>query len=224
MMIPTRKIPIDIDQKVADKVAKATALAEHLGPAGFEYITPPIKLSDKSKPIRNAKFDPIEAAERQLKQVSSGFGLWLKQDLKNLRHAAENFLENQEDATLFIALNTSIHAIKGNAPILGNDAAGMIASPLSDLMERCSDHRKALPILALSVSAIGQAIEQKTPLDDQELLKMVQMLNGLNSQCVARKNAQEVPQSYAAGSANCSGKASGISGSCSDTCSSDSNN
>lgn len=189
MMNPAQKPHIAIDQKVADKVAKATALAKHLGPTGFEYVMPPIKLSDKSKPIPNALFNPIEAAERQLKQVSSGYGIWLKQDLKNLRRATKNFLENQDDMALFTALNACIHAIKGNAPILGNVAAGMVAAPLSDLMERCSDHKKAQPILALSISAIGQAIEQKTSPEDQELLNIVHMLNGLNSQCVTGKKA-----------------------------------
>ena len=200
--------PIVIDKKIAEKVAKATALAKRLGPAGFEYISPPIKLGDKSKPIRRPKFNPIEAAEKNLKQVSAGFKIWLNEDLDKLKTAFKNYSTDPENKTKFASLSATIHTIKGNAPILGCEPAGMLASPLTDLLESCADYSKMKPVLTLAISSIYHAMEQTFEIDDPILLDTINVLAGLKSSCtqtMQAKQAQETKEIQAAGSASCTG-------------------
>ncbi|MCF6302774.1 MAG: Hpt domain-containing protein [Devosiaceae bacterium] len=211
-----------VDEVVARKVAKATALAKHLGAKGYEYVTPPIDLRRKAKPVLRPKFNPIEAAESHLKTLSSGFKFWLLEDMDKLRSAVKEYENAETDKAAFHNLSRCVHTIKGNAPILGCDSAGMIACPLTDLMEGCSEHKKARPILALAINAICQAIEQNTPANDPALGETIAMLNQLNSQCVAAKTALKKPKkktAQAAGKANCSSCTPLASQSCPGTCS-----
>ena len=182
-----KKAAIVVDQKVAQKVAKATALAKRLGPKGFEMVKPPTQLRQKVRPKSIPGFNPIEAAEKNIERISSGFTLWLQDDMENLTRAYQEYALDPQDTSKFQTLNAAIHTIKGNAPILGYDAVGMMASPLADLMEGCSDHEKAVPILALTLNAISRAIAEKTPIDDEDLAQTIAMLNQLNSQCIAKK-------------------------------------
>lgn len=173
----------DIDEVVAAKVAKATALAEKLGPKGFEFVTPSSKLSDKVKPSRNPKFDPIEAANKNLKRLSSGFKLWLKDDLLALKQAFKIYTADPDNADKFQSLNHAIHTIKGNASILGCEAAGMLASPLTDLLEGCADYTKMRPVLTLAVSSICHTLETDVPINDPILLDTINVLIQLKSSC-----------------------------------------
>lgn len=202
-----------IDEPVAQMVAKATTLSRRLGAKGYEYITPPLNLSARAKPITKPKTNPIEAAELQLKVLSSGYKIWLREDMTKLRIASKAYEKASNDTRAFENLNACVHTIKGNAPILGCESAGMIACPLTDLMEGCSEHKKARPILSLAVNAICQAIEHNTPANDPALGETVAMLNQLNSRCSAAKSkAQEEAQktNQAAGKANCSSCASDV--------------
>lgn len=209
-----------VDKIVAAKVAKAWALHKRLGPKGFEKITPPAKLSNKAKANKNPQFNPIESAEKLLKQMSVSFKLWLREDEEKLRISFKAFAKKPTDKTRFDHLNACIHTIKGNAPILGCDAAGMIASPLTDLLEGCTDHKKTVPILALSVSAMCNALTHNTPANNPALGETIKLLQNLNAQCLAEKpkpksksvtDVKEKPQ--AAGNANCSSCSSASSAS-----------
>ncbi len=172
-----------IDKIVAAKVAKATALSKKLGSKGYEVVTPPFKLSDKVKPSRNPRFNPIEAADKNLGRLSSGFKLWLKDDLAALKQAFDIYTADPDNADKFHSLSHVIHTVKGNAPILGCDAAGMLASPLTNLLEGCADYSKMRPVLALAVGSICHAMETNLPIDDPVLLSTVEVLNQLKSNC-----------------------------------------
>ncbi len=149
----------------------------------FKFVKSPLDLSKKVKPLPPGKFDPIAAAERQTKQLSVGFTMWLQQDLKNLLSAFRVFSQDPNNEENFQLLNNQIHSIKGNAPVMGAEAAGMIACPLSTMLEGCADHKRAKPIISLSINAICRAIEHKIPPDDQELLELIAQLNLLNKNC-----------------------------------------
>lgn len=191
---------IEVDTKVAAKVAKATSLAKKLGKKGFERISPPIKLSNKAKPIRRPKFDPIEEAENNLKQVSTGFKMWLEGDLAKLKLAFRNYATNPDNKELFTALSDAIHTIKGNAPILGCDAAGMLASSLTDLFEGCADYSKMRTILTLALNSIYHAMEHNVSKNDPVLLDTIDVLTTLKSKC---KSAIKKKTNQAAGSESC---------------------
>lgn len=177
----------DIDEIVAAKVAKATALAEKLGPKGFVKVTPPHKLCDKVKLSRNPKFDPIEAAEKNLKRLSSGFKLWIQDDLSALKRAFNIYTNDPSNVDKLQSLNHAIHTIKGNASILGCEAAGLLACPLTNLLEGCSDYAKMQPVLALAVSSICHAMETNVPIDDPVLLDTINVLSQLKSSCQKSK-------------------------------------
>ncbi len=194
---------VTVDAGVAEKVEKATRLSERLGISGHEFITPPNPLSEKVKPVHSQNFDPIAAAERQLKQVSVGFRTWLNDDLKALREAFHAYSEDRTNEEKFQALNACIHTIKGNAPILGCEAAGLIADPLCALLEGCSEHKKTQPVLALSVSAICTALQTNPPADDPSIRETSAMLGRLTSVCRSEKE-HSAQNDQAAGKASCS--------------------
>ena len=99
-------------------------------PDEIVYIEPPVKLSDKARPMRHKRFDPVTVAEKQLELTAREFSSWLEIDRKNLAATWQRFTEAPKDETAFINLNKAVHVIKGNAPILGCDAAAMLATPL----------------------------------------------------------------------------------------------
>ena len=191
---------VEVDTSVAKKVAKATALAKKLGEKGFERISPPTKLSDKAKPIRRSNFNPIQAAEKNLKHISPGFKVWLDEDLAKLKLAFQNYSKNPESKKMFTALSHAIHTIKGNAPILGCDAAGMLASPLTDLFEGCAEYSKMRPVLTLALNSIYHAMEYNISKDDPTLLDTISVLSALKTSCTSALNKQT---DQAAGSASC---------------------
>jgi len=185
----------DADQ--LDRSAKATKSGSAAKTSGkpskgdFKFVKSPLDLSKKVKLLPPGKFDPIAAAERQTKQLSVGFTMWLQQDLKNLLSAFRVFSLDPNNEENFQLLNNQIHSIKGNAPVLGAQSAGMIACPLSTMLEGCSDHRRAKPIISLSINAICRAIEYKIPPDDQELVELIAQLNLLNKNCKLEKAKTE---------------------------------
>ncbi len=166
------------NEKITKKPAKGS----------FEFVKSPLDLKKKVKPLPPGKFDPIAAAERQTKQLSAGFKIWIREDLKSLMDAFYVFSRDPQNEENFQLLNNQVHAIKGNAPVMGAKSAGMIACPLSTLLEGCSEHKKAKPIIALSINAISRAIEQEIAPDDQELLELVSELNRLNENCRLAKS------------------------------------
>jgi len=140
--------------------------------------------------------------------MAAGFKMWIKDDLKSLLKAYREFSKNTDNEENFQVLNHQVHTIKGNAPILDAKAAGMIACPLSTMLEGCSDHRRAKPIISLAVNAICRAIEQNIADDDAELLEFVAQLDLLNSNCLQTKlktqkqMSDKIKHAQAAGSAN----------------------
>ncbi len=205
------------------------------GKKGFKFVKSPLNLSKKAKPLPPGRFDPIAAAERQTKQLSVGFTMWLQQDLKNLLSTFRTFSQDPNNEENFQLLNNQIHSIKGNAPVMGAQSAGMIACPLSTLLEGCSDHKRAKPIISLSINAICRAIEHKIPPDDKELVELITQLNLLNKNCKLGKaqNAKDQAdkkenapsqQLQAAGNASrsttneCPATKCSSSGTCPDTC------
>jgi len=169
--------------KKSGKAAKATKTSKKPSKGSFKFVKSPLNLAKKVKPLPPGRFDPIAAAERQTKQLSVSFTLWLQHDLKNLLSAFRTFSHDPNNEENFQLLNNQIHSIKGNAPVMGALSAGMIACPLSTMLEGCSDHKQAKPIISLSINAICRAIEHKIPPDDKELLELITQLNLLNKNC-----------------------------------------
>jgi len=218
---------------LADKGTFDTKIAQknYSKTNNIEYIPPKKNLAKKVKPLPAGSPDPIKAAERQTKQIMAGSKIWLKQDLKNLMSAYRVFSKDTENEENFQLLNHQVHNIKGNAPILGAVSAGMIANPLSTMLEGCSDHKSAKPIISLAITAIYRAMEFSIPKDDAELLELIEQLNLVNNNCKLQKAQNKKPQigpdanNQAAGSdnrsfaTNCSSKGNCSSGGvCLDTC------
>jgi len=152
-------------------------------PDEIVYIEPPVKLSDKARPLRSNRFDPVVAAQRQIELTSREFDNWLKDDQKNLARTWEQFTQTPQSEDAFAALNKAVHVIKGNAPILGSDAASMLATPLAMLLERCTNHDRVKSIIYLAINAICRAIEENLPTSDATLREITLQLNKLNSRC-----------------------------------------
>ena len=196
--------PPETDPRVADMVRKAWELHEKLGPRGFRMITPPDPLKKKVRPMRRKGFDPVAAAERNLEIMSVTFSSWLNEEREHLHKAYEALEANPDNPQCYEAMNRAVHRIKGNAPILGNVAAGMIADPLSRLLENCADYQKTRPVLALSVHAICQALEQETPANDPELVETVNMLQSMAGRCIiAKDTARDTSRNATKDAAGC---------------------
>ncbi len=174
-------------------VRKAWELHEKLGPRGYRMITPPNPLKNRVRPMRRKGFDPVAAAERNLEIMSVSFSGWLREEREHLRKTYEALQAAPDNPERYQAMNRAVHRIKGNAPILGNVAAGMIADPLSRLLENCADYQKTRPVLALSVHAICQALDQDTPANDPELVETVNMLQSMAGRCIIAKDTARNP-------------------------------
>jgi len=151
------------------------------------YIEPPVKLSAKARPMYQKKFNPVLAAEKQVEITSKEFGNWLEMDQKTLARTWQHYATTPQDNDAFIALNKAVHVIKGNAPILGCAAAGMLASPLATLLERCTNHHRVESVVYLAINAICTAIEEKLPASDETLKEIAIQLHRLNSRCLKIK-------------------------------------
>lgn len=189
-----------VETPIEKNVSRATVLAKKRGGKGVERISPPTKLSDKAKPVLRNKFDPIEAANANLKRVKPSFNIWLREDVEKLKSAHAKYSTTPTDKQAIAAINNAIHTIKGNATILGCEAASMLASPLTDLFEGCNEYSKLQPVLTLALNSIYHAVELNISVDDPILSDTVNVLRALSSSCKVGKNKQT---NQAAGSASC---------------------
>jgi hypothetical protein len=171
------------------------------GGPGYVYVLPKARLKDKTRPSRLPRFDPIAAAESHVERMAIEFSFWLEKEEKALRTARDRFLKSPGEETAFEDLHRIVHTIKGNAPVLGCEAAGILAAPLSTAMERCTDHKKVQATFQLALTAICSALKSNIPANDPDIVEMAAMLNALNSTC-------ELNKTQAAGKAsNCSSSA-----------------
>jgi len=133
--------------------------------------------------MRQRNFDPVAAAEKQLKATAPNFDNWVHGDRVNLAAAWREFSQAPQDDSAFSTFNKAVHVIKGNAPILGREGAGMLASSLAILLERCSNPDRVETVVALTVNAICTAIDNNLPGADATLREIALQLDELNSRC-----------------------------------------
>ncbi len=151
------------------------------------YVQSPIKLHLKTRPISRKNFNPVAEAEKQLQATARNFDDWVQNDRKNLHAVWKKFTEDPREHSAILALNEAVHVIKGNAPMLGREGAGVLASSLAALLERCIDHNRVISVIALTVNAICTAIEDNLPSSDKTLGDITLQLDQMNAKCVQFK-------------------------------------
>ncbi|GEM_PF-4085364 len=155
------------------------------GGPGYVYVLPRVKLSAKTRPIRKRDFDPIAAAEVQMKRVSAQYSYWLEEQESALRKAHRAFKKNPKDPVLYETLKAIIHEIKGNAPLLGSSAAGALACPMATAMERCTGNRIVHATFDLVVTAICSALRGKISENDHAFVDLIATLDEMNAKCAS---------------------------------------
>lgn len=114
------------------------------GKTAHEIITPPNKLKDKVKPIRQRPGqpvdDPVARAERELKKLEPQFGIWMEKDIKRLKDAWDEFsastaggavVNSESVAGMFHAA----HDLKGQASTFGQPYIASVASSMCMILE-----------------------------------------------------------------------------------------
>ncbi|HHG90812.1 MAG TPA: hypothetical protein ENJ90_10095 [Devosia sp.] len=160
------------------------------GGRGYVYVIPRKKLSAKTRPSTKRGFDPIAAAEAQMKLVSVQFSHLLEEQESALRAAHGAFKDNPDDPDTYEKLKSLVHEIKGNAPLLGSVAAGALAAPMAAAMERCTGHRIVQSTFDLVVSAICSALKGKVSENDKTVADLIATLNEMNAKCALSSSSR----------------------------------
>lgn len=150
------------NRKTAEKVSSTQ------GSGRFELIEPPRTPKDvvTYREAGPGTIDPVKNAENQLEFMSEDFKVWLRDDQAELIEAWTNLKASPADPVAFKRFHRAVHVILGNAPILGCDAAGRLATPLSRLLERGPNIEDHTTTIGSAIDAISAAINGQTDIDD----------------------------------------------------------
>lgn len=114
------------------------------GKSAHEIITPPNKLKDKVKPLRQRPGqpadDPVARAERELKKLEPQFDIWMEKDIKRLKDAWDKFsaavaggaaVDSESVTDMFHAG----HDLKGQAATFGQPYIASVAASMCLILE-----------------------------------------------------------------------------------------
>lgn len=114
------------------------------GKTAHEIITPPNKLKEKVKPLRQRPGqpvdDPVARAERELKKLEPQFDIWMEKDIKRLKSGWDSFslasadgapVNSESVADMFHAA----HDLKGQAATFGQPYIASVAASMCMILE-----------------------------------------------------------------------------------------
>lgn len=114
------------------------------GKSAHEIITPPNKLKDKVRPIRQRPGqpidDPVARAERELKKLEPQFGMWMEKDIKRLKDAWDEFARATAagavvNEQLVSGMFHAGHDLKGQAATFGQPYIAAVAGSMCMILE-----------------------------------------------------------------------------------------
>jgi chemotaxis protein histidine kinase CheA len=155
----------------------------------FERIVPPRMPNEiaKYRDIKGSGVDPVENAERQLSLLSVDFQQWLDDDRRELVEAWAALSADPSDPAAFKRFHRIVHTICGNAAILECEAAGILAKPLTRLLERAPDIAGHTAMIGPAVDAIAAAVSRQTSMDDPKFEEIRVGLDKIVAKWISRK-------------------------------------
>lgn len=119
---------------------------------------------------------PVAAAERNLAELQNEYRDWLDEEAASLK-AAWNALEaDPTSPAAFRRYHKAIHAMLGNAGMLGCHAATRIANPICKLFERAPCIERHVRLIGLATASIIAAIEENLDESDPRVVEAAQTL------------------------------------------------
>ncbi len=137
----------------------------------FQTITPPDTLQKKVRKLsgRDAKFDPIAAAEMAVDRLSVNFTDWMDDEVKRLMEIWETSRESGFSSETTDVLYRAAHDMRGQASTLGFPNVGKIAGIFCDIIDALGDRPVPADFLEKYITAISAIARETSAREDNSV-------------------------------------------------------